>query len=324
MMKKIGQFLSTPLGVKLLLTTVVVGLMLFILVGSLTQHSPPLPSAPSADQGGSAGENKASVNLANNSRPNERESKPVVTASNHKAGVTYLPGVQRPAKQRPGDLSMISDMDTQWWLLAESEAGVRWLDQLGFPTPAEERFLFSASDAELSRLVENGDLNAKALLATREAKKAFASGKLAEAERAAFAQDTALRHLAGPYQAIVIAKGFAEMIADYRELPESEKTEERKAILKLYNYREQVASLVATAYGDSSVDYLRNIMNLRGVQQEVGWQISDTGSLERSSSVLAASARWRAANGMPPLIIVPQPIPNASIPRNERVIFERY
>jgi hypothetical protein len=321
-MKKIGETRSTHLAVKLFLLVVVAGLILFILAGGLTQRSPAHPSASSANRSVSADNNSASVDLTNNSGLNERKPKIVAGDPNQKTAVTYLPGIQRPTKQRPGDLSASSSMDTQWWLLAQSQAEANWLDRLGFPTPAEERFLLSASDTELSRLIENGDMNAKAHLATREAKKAFASGKRAEGERAAFAQDAALVHLAGPYQAIVIAKGFAEMVSDYRALPENEQTDERKAILKLYNHREQTASMVASAYGDPSVRYLRNIMNYNDIQKELRWEVNSNWS-ERSS-VLAASAGWRAGNGMPPFTITPRPIPNPTTPPNERVIFERY
>jgi hypothetical protein len=321
-MKKISEFLSTHFSVKLLLAIVVAALISLILIGGLIRRSPVNPSVSSANGGGSVDTNTMSVSRANGIERNEDKPKPIAAHSNDKRGVTYLPGIQRPAKRRPGDLSANTDMDTQWWLLAQSEAEVNWLDQLGFPTPAEERFLLSASDAELSRLVENGDMNAKAHLTTREAKKAFASGKRAEAERAAFAQDVALVHLAGPYQAIVIAKGFAEMVSDYRALPENEQTDERKAMLKIYNIREQVASTVASAYGDPSVLYMRNVMNYNNIQKELGWETSSNWS-ERSV-VLAASARWRAGNGMPPFTIIPRPIPNPTTPPNERVIFERY
>jgi hypothetical protein len=326
-MKKISELLSTFFNVKLLLAVILAGLALFILFTSLSQH---LPSERSpAQPASSAGGGRLDVNVTREngisvSDRNEEinKSRLALAPQVRKNGVTYLPGVPRPAKRRAGDLSALSNIDAQWWLLAASEEEVRWLDQLGFPTPAEEKFLLAASDAELSRLAEEGDMNARAHLATRTAKKAFTSGNRAEVERAVFAQDTALAYLAGPYQAIVFAKGFGEMLSEYRALPENEQTDERKAMLKMLNYREQVASLVASAYGDPSVRYFRNIMNYSGLQKEFGWEANSNWS--ETSNVLAASARLRAANGLPPLTIIPRPIPNQATPPNERVIFERY
>jgi hypothetical protein len=323
-MKKSGDLpSSTKHRIKLLLLLIIGGAVVLFLVNNLStsRSTPAVPIATSTANNAARISTGAATPAVISKQAQASKNATNVTAE-AKPPITYLPGVQRPIKQRPGDLSDLSSTASQWWLLANSEKEAQWMDQMGYPTPAEERFLEAASEAELARLTSNGDMNAKAHLGIRAAKKALIAGKLSDAEKAAFELDTTLTYFGtSPYQAIVIAKAFGEMMWDYRELPEKEKTEERRAVLRLYNYREQSANVVASAFGEDSVRMLRNTLNYNDAEQELGGGIQR--DLSRASNIFAASARSRPVLGLPPLTIIPKPI-TAPGPPDQRVIVERY
>jgi hypothetical protein len=322
MMRKTGDLhLSTYRKIKLLLLLILGGAIVFLLINSIFpshKTNTIVAPAPLAARQGNVGNDESAKTPSAVSKPAQTNS--AVETQPH---TTYLPGMLRAVKRRAGDLSNLIHTDSQWWLLANSEKEAHWMDQMGYPTLAEERFLEAASDAELSKLASNGDMNAKAHLAARATKKAFISGKRSDGEKAAFEQDMAFAHLAGPYQAIVVAKAFGEMMWAYRELPEIEKTEDRRAILRLYNLREQNANVVASAYGEDSVRMLRNTLNYNDVEKELGGAGTLQGDLSGASRILAFSSRWRETIGLPPLTIVPKPI-TSPMPLDKRIIVERY
>jgi hypothetical protein len=232
---------------------------------------------------------------------------------------TYRPGTMRAQRQTPGELRSEANFNRtfNWWVYARSTADANWLDQYGFPTPREEEMLRAASDDELKRLSEKGDVNAKVHIVLKEAKTAFANGDIASANTAANNLEQVVTQ-GGPYHAISMVKAFGEMLNTFGDSPKAEQTEQRLSILKRIDNLQQQASMVGAAYGDDSIPILKNVFRIDSEREGIGISREVTESM---ASILAGQARWRKSQSLPPLVLTARPIIPISEPN---VIIERY
>jgi hypothetical protein len=232
---------------------------------------------------------------------------------------TYKPGVPRSVRVTPtpeGQYLFYIDKPN-WWLYAQSKEEAEWLDQQGFPTPGEEQILQAASDEQLKTLANNGDLNAHAHLAVRAAKKALLTGGAEENQRAKIALETASLQ-GGPYAAIMIVKGFGEMLNELRGAAPAEMPEQLRKAMRDYDEIQQQASVIGSAMGDQSIPLLKRQMAAQFLGRDK--LIPNAKAIDPSGEWIASASVRRQELGYPPLTIVPRP----GIGHYEGKIFERY
>ena len=233
---------------------------------------------------------------------------------------TYFPGATRPLRASASQFGSTITLKTlpHWWLYAQSEAQAAWMDRFGYPTVAEEERLMNASDAELATLIANGDVNAKAHQVARLAKAAFASGVDREV-KIAFGQMYDLLMLNGPYQALTIRRNFGEMLQIYHDLPEAQKTDEKRAIIRKFDDPQQMANLIMLAFGNedfvSATDRILPFV-VQDIDPRLKWP---TSSGESAMHLISGMASMRAMRGLPPLVIDTKPYVQEST-----TMFERY
>ena len=236
-------------------------------------------------------------------------------------GTTYLPGLARSVKASAGNLYSDENIKgKRWWLYATSEDDAKWLDRYGYPTPAEEERLEKASDIELAALVASGDLNAKAIQAVREAKKAFLTGTFEQIRVKAYILQRIVVD-GGPYQALATMRGFGEILQLYSDIPEEQQTDAQRKALQELDIPQQIARGFLAAYGDqNSVNVSYNTMRFPAQRVDSRLKAPDLSAMSVMIS-FAASARRREEQNQPPLTIVPRP--EMSIGQST-MIYERY
>ncbi len=268
---------------------------------------------------------KVSSNVSNAPAPSLKLPRSELASTS--GGITYLPGVRRELKVIPGKLEMNSK-NPRWWLYARSPEDAAWLDKHGYPTPSEEARLEAASDADLKTLAQNGDLNAKVHLAGRGLKAAFRGTDLIKAETASGELvDMVVEY--GPYAASKSMVVLREVAKEYYRVPESERTEYQKKVLREYSISFEMAYATALAYGEYTADFFHDIPL---TQLDTGISEKDiTGaSIARH---LSNVSRNRIAMGLPPITLDPRPqyplegesLAGQSVPRRETtsVVIER-
>jgi hypothetical protein len=311
---------TASLPVKLLLVGSALALASYLVYsylnsGRAEQQNTGAEVAPPAVRGGSSANGALSPSA---SRPPVSAAQ-TITPPQAVNLTTYRPGVSRAQRQVPGTFNELMQ-NKSWWLYARSAKEAQWLDQYGFPTPEEHDKLMAASDLELAQLVKDGDVNAKAHLLTRETKKVIANGDPKEMDKLQGKFSVALLE-AGPYQAIAMVRGFAEVAQVFKELPPEAQTEERRKIIQGLENNRQRAALLGIAYGDeSAMASSRECCAFTWIKR---LNLSAGGDVRADSSMmtLAQQARYRERNGLPPLIISARPMQD---PDNPTLIVERY
>jgi hypothetical protein len=232
---------------------------------------------------------------------------------------TYKPGIPRSVRvtATPEGQYLLYIDKPNWWLYAQSKEEAEWLDQQGFPTPGEEQVLQAASDNELKTLASNGDLNAQAHLAVRAAKEALLKGSAEEIQHAKIALETASLQ-GGPYAAIMIVKGFGEMLGELRGAVPAEMPERQRKAIRDYDEIQQQASVIGSAMGDQSIPLLKRQMAAQFLERQK--LIPNAKAIDAPGEWIASASVRRQQLGYPPLIIVPRP----GMSHYEGKVFERY
>lgn len=232
--------------------------------------------------------------------PEFQRTKPISTSN----GVTYLPGVARSFKQIPGKLE-INSKNAKWWLYARSPEEAAWLDKKGYPTPSEEAKLETLSDAGLKALVQIGDNNAKVHLIARAMKTAFKGADITKAESAASELGTSIVY-DGPYAASKAMSVYSDIVKEYYLVPESERNDFQKKVLREYSMQFEIAYAMSLAYGDHTADFIH--------AYAVAPQ--DSGAISRRDvigadivQILSNLSRDRIGKGLAPLTLDPRPLP---------------
>jgi len=237
---------------------------------------------------------------------------------------TYRPGAARPTRITTGDLDTIEyrKSNPRWRLYAKSAEEARWLDQYGYPTPAEEAKLEASSTEALKAMAEGGDLNAMAHYGIRWANAATVSKNPRDAIVAgAFLYD--LIKDGGPYQATVVRNGINQIAEAYQSLPESEQTPERFKALAPLIYPQQVGWLVGELYDDvqtnnRNVDYTSRLdIAERYPQLESLYKISERTLI----GLIQSSIQRRQYRGLPPPVITLRP---NDFTVSTNTVYERY
>lgn len=235
---------------------------------------------------------------------------------------TYRPQVARPLKQYAGarDVNGLVDAQTPgWWLYANSQAEAEWLDYFGYPTPAEELSLAKMSDQELAELVADGDSNAASHQAARAVSEFFRRENV-EKSRIANSLQNKLLLEGGPYQAFTIYREYGELLQAFQDLPASEQTPKRRAILEAYGRTAQLAFDIGSAYDDRTILSLNNGL-IYGLKVNTGLVQEDSRSSLSLARTLAGMAARRREMNMPAIVLNPRPL----TPRNVAIVpLERY
>jgi hypothetical protein len=235
---------------------------------------------------------------------------------------TYRPQVPRPIKQyarAPGADGSVDRGTSGWWLYANSQAEAAWLDYFGYPTPSEELSLAKMSDQELSTLVSVGDLNAKSHQIVRMASEVFQQESV-EKSRIAEGMQSRLLAEGGPYQAFTIYRAYGDLLQAYLDMPMSEQTPKRKAILEGYGQSAQLAYEIGLAYDDHTMMALQN-GNVLGLRQQIGITKEEGKSSIALARTLASIAARRREMNIAPIVLMARP----EIPRYGTFVpLERY
>ncbi len=256
----------------------------------------------------------------NNSQPLPPVAPSILPAINS----TYRPGVTRPTRTTAGDFDTIEyrKSNPRWRLYAKTAEEARWLDQYGYPTPAEEAMLETASTETLQALVAGGDLNARAHYDVRRAKAAMESKNPRDPIVAGAALDDLVTE-GGPYQATVVRNGINQILDAYQSLPESEQTPERLKALAPLIYPQQVALLMGLLYDDvqttnRNVDVVLNLTIAEKYPQLGSLYKIDERTVINS---IQSNIKRRKSRGQPPLVITLRPNDFAE---RTNTIYERY
>jgi hypothetical protein len=236
-----------------------------LVVGVATYGSFRLYNASSNSDNSSALTNSASVETnrslsSGHASEESRLDKSREAARSINSKTTYRPLVVRPLKQYAGARDASGSVEIQtpgWWLYANSQAEAEWLDYFGYPTPAEELSLAKMSDQELAALAASGDLNAGSHQAARAADEVFKQENVEKTRLADGLQNKLLLE-GGPYQAFTIYRAYGELLQAFQDLPVSEQTPKRRAILESYGRTAQLAYEIGSAYGDRTIIALHN------------------------------------------------------------------
>jgi hypothetical protein len=219
---------------------------------------------------------------------------------------TYRPGEARGFAQYP---SLVDVSRTQgWWLYARSEEEAAWMDQYGFPSPAEESGLLRASDSELDALASRGDLNAKAHLGVRLAKSTF---EKQDTNQASEVIETMYKTLAegGPYQAMTILRAYGGMLAEFMQVAPDRRTDAQRQILERYGQMNSYAAAIGELYGDYTFTPERNKAAVKGLLPLLGLKETKEVSASNLAGMISLNARLRAEKNLEPLVIVARPLP---------------
>lgn len=252
-----------------------------------------------------------------NSSPSapELRSKPGVTPETNvatriralDARITFRPSQTRATQQYLGPVDDFG-RPPYWWLYARSEQEVLWLNQYGFPTPAEEAQLRLSTDAELLNLSASGDKNARAHIAARALKAVFE--KQDDARVLAVQADVrALLADGGPYQATTVLNAVGEALSAYAQLSDKEKTAQQRKILNQYSDLLPQARFIGEIYGDYTFNGVYNSYAAIVARRTIGIDDKRQPSASSLASLLAANSRDREARGDLPLIITTRPMP---------------
>jgi hypothetical protein len=235
---------------------------------------------------------------------------------------TYRPQVARPLKQFTGARDPSGSVDVQtpgWWLYANSQAEAEWLDYFGYPTPSEEISLAKMSDQELAVLVADGDSNAASHQAARAVSEFFKQENIEKSRLANGLQNKLLLE-GGPYQAFTIYREYGELLQAFQDLPASEQTPKRRAILEGYGRTAQLAFDIGSAYDDRTILALNNGL-IYGLKANTGFAQDEARSSSSLARTLAGMAARRREMNMPAIVLNPRPL----TPRNVAFVpLERY
>jgi hypothetical protein len=221
--------------------------------------------------------------------------------------LTYRPAQPRAVKQYQGPVGDFG-RPLHWWLYARSDQEVVWLDQYGFPTPAEEVRLRASSDAELASLAAQGDKNAKAHVVARSIKTTVEKQETTNAESVRNQMSILLAH-GGPYQATTLLDALGNSLANYARLPEKEQTDERRQILSQYSDLIPTLMFVGEVYGDYALLSIYNDIPALAARRALGFDDKPKISAGSLASLISSNARDRVALGEPPLTITTRPLP---------------
>ena len=221
--------------------------------------------------------------------------------------LTYRPSQARAVQQYVGQVDDLG-RPAHWWLYARSDDEVRWLNQYGFPSPAEEKQLRLSTDAELLRLTALGDKNAKAHVVARSMRTAFDKQ---EPSRAVAVQ-TEVRALlveGGPYQAATVLDAVGETLSAYTRISEKDRTEPQRKVLNQLSDLLPQTLFLGEVYGDYTLNGIYNSYPALVVRSVYGVNDKHQPDASTLASLLAANSRDRAEQGEPPLVISTRPRP---------------
>jgi hypothetical protein len=242
---------------------------------------------------------------------NETKAAPSRTTGSYAAvnpNLTYRPAQPRAVQQYQGPVGDLG-RPPYWWLYARSDQEVVWLNQYGFPTPAEEVRLRASSDAELASLAAQGDKNAKAHIVARSIKTSVEKQDTVNAESVVRHQINNLLAHGGPYQATTVLDAVCTTLANYARLPEKEQTEERRQILSHYSELVPTIMFVGEAYGDYTLLSMYNSIPALAARRALGFDDKPKISAGSLASLISSNARDRVELGEPPLVITTRPMP---------------
>jgi len=260
----------------------------------------------------SANEKAAAPTALSSARPSGTAVAPAqpagaATAKAVDSRLTYRPAQARAVQQYTGPVDALG-RPLYWWLYARSDQEVAWLNQYGYPSPAEEAQLRRSTEAELQSLAAQGDKNAKAHLAARSVKAAFDKQESARASTVQ-ADVRALLVDGGPYQAATVLQAVGETYSAFAKVPEKDRTEDQRKIVNQYADLLPQALFIGEVYGDYSMNGIYNGYPAIVARRTLGIDDKrqpDAGSL---ASLISANARDRADRGDPPLTISARPRP---------------
>lgn len=219
---------------------------------------------------------------------------------------TYRPSQERDVIQHRS--SVETRQLSKWWLLARSPQEARWLDRYGFPTIKEEMMLSTSSNVDLEKLSKNGDLNAVVHLAVREAEQSFSAKDIKAAGTAISKMNQSLAE-GGPYQAMTVLRGCGNMLVEFMNIPQEQRTEQQRQILEQYSQTYELAAAVGKTYGDSTFIVERNIVPARSLQAMLGLKSAKLISAAELADLLALGSKIRLERNADPMVIVSRPLP---------------
>jgi hypothetical protein len=193
----------------------------------------------------------------------------------------------------------------RYWMLGYSEQDVGWLARFDYPALEEEARLSQATDDQLFKLSEAGNLNARVHLGIRYAPRALMSNDSRAIQQARSMIEQALIE-GGPYHAAKTADFFVNLATNRRDLGnlnDDQRTALQNQFLPLY----EMAKGISAMYGDFAT--ARVVNRYRDIGPMFGLPESQPMPFEFALARLANMNKERVRRQLMPYEVVQRPSP---------------